>query len=137
MTRNCSAVTGACLMTRRDVFDAHGGFSEDLPIAFSDIDYCLRLRRSGRLVVYTPLAELVHHESRTRGHADDAIELPRLLARWAGEIAQGDAYYSEHLSLWRPWCPLATPDEDLEWSRFRSKLQRLHSTTTPAIGTGA
>ena len=125
MTRDCSAVTGACLMTRRDVFDSLGGFSEELPVAFSDIDYCLRLRRSGRLVVYTPLAALVHHESRTRGHADDALELPRLIARWAGEIARGDRYYSPHLSLWRPWCPLSTPEEDEQWETFSSKLALL------------
>jgi GT2 family glycosyltransferase len=127
MTRDCSAVTGACLMTRRDIFESIDGFSEDLPVAFSDVDYCLRLRRSGRLVVYTPLAELVHHESRTRGHADDALELPRLIARWAGEIAQGDPYYSPHLSLWRPWCPLSTPEEDEQWTTFRSKLKLLQS----------
>jgi O-antigen biosynthesis protein len=127
MTRDCAAVTGACLMTRRDVFESLGGFCEDLPIAFSDVDYCLRLRRGGRRIVYTPLAELVHREALTRGHADDAIELPRLLARWGDEIARGDPYFNPHLSLWRPWCPLSNPEEDEQWNSFRSKLERLQS----------
>jgi GT2 family glycosyltransferase len=137
MTRDCAAVTGACLMTRRDVFESLGGFSEDLPVAFSDIDYCLRVRQGERLVVYTPLAELVHHESRTRGHADDALEVPRLINRWASEIAGGDPYYSPHLSLWRPWCPLSSPEEDERWATFSSKLQLLQGIDTTGIGSSA
>lgn len=125
MTRNCSAVTGACLMTRRGVFESLGGFSEELPISFSDVDYCLRVRDSGRLVVYTPLAELIHKEAQTRGQADDAIEVPRFLARWAHEITRGDPYYNPHLSLWRLWCPLSTPEEDEQWTSFQSTLERL------------
>jgi GT2 family glycosyltransferase len=125
MTRNCSAVTGACMMTARSLFDELGGFAADLPVAFNDIDYCLRLRARGRLVVYTPLAELVHHESRTRGHTDDAVELPRFQARWAETIAAGDPYHNPNLSYWRPWCPLTSPEEDERWTRFLSSLERL------------
>jgi GT2 family glycosyltransferase len=66
--RNDSAVTGACLMTRRDVFQSVGGFDEQLRVAFSDIDFCLRVRDKGCLIVYTPCAALYHHESATRGH---------------------------------------------------------------------
>ena len=127
MTRNCSAVTGACLMTSRALFEQLGGFAADLPVAFNDIDYCLRLRAEGRLVVYTPLAELVHHESRTRGHTDDAVELPRFLSRWAGTIAAGDPYHNPNLSYWRPWCPLSSPEEDERWTRFLSSLERLRT----------
>jgi GT2 family glycosyltransferase len=125
MTRNCTAVTGACMMTPRGLFEQLGGFDADLPVAFNDIDYCLRLRQQGKLVVYTPLAELVHHESRTRGHTDDAVELPRFLARWAEEIAAGDPYYNPNLSAWRQECQLSSPEEDVEWRKFRSKLARL------------
>ena len=57
-TRNCSVVTGACMMVRREVFESVGGFDERLPVAFNDVDFCLKLRERGYLVVYTPLAEL-------------------------------------------------------------------------------
>ena len=88
--------------------------------------------------MYTPLAELVHHESRTRGHTDDAVELPRLITRWAGEIARGDPYYSPHLSMWRPWCPLSTPEEDEQWERFPSKLRASGSVMKrPGVGDSA
>ena len=76
--RNTSAVTGACMMSRREVFESLEGFDESLPVAFNDIDYCLRVREKDLLVIYTPLAELVHHESKSRGHTDDAKELPLL-----------------------------------------------------------
>ncbi|HEV2360603.1 MAG TPA: glycosyltransferase, partial [Acidimicrobiales bacterium] len=125
MNRNCTALTGACLMTRRDVFEEMGGFSLDLPISFSDIDYCLKLREAGHLVVYTPLSELVHHESRTRGHTDDKLEIPRYLSKWRDQIAAGDPYYHPSLSRWRSWCPLSTEEEDRLWERFLLKLERL------------
>ena len=67
MTRNYSAVTGACLLTRRDVFEEMGGFDEErLPVTFNDVDLCLKMRRAGYLIVYTPFAKLYHHESATR-----------------------------------------------------------------------
>src|SRR5579863_141659 len=61
-TRDCTAVTGACMMTRRETFESFGGFDERLPASFNDVDYCLKLRQAGHLVVYAPLCELVHHE---------------------------------------------------------------------------
>lgn len=125
MTRNCTAVTGACMMTRREFFEEMGGFSLDLPISFSDIDYCLKAREAGKLVVYTPLAELVHHESHTRGHTDDAVELPRFLERWRGALAAGDPYHHPNLSRWRTWCPLSNEEEDELWRSFLSRLDRL------------
>jgi GT2 family glycosyltransferase len=125
MTRNCLAVTGACLMTRREVFEDLCGFAEDLPIAFNDVDFCLRIAESGRFVVYTPFAELVHHESRTRGHADDALEFPRFLHRWRTKLAAGDPYYHPSLTLWRQHCTLATPEEEEKWHNFLSTLEHL------------
>ncbi len=65
--QNVSAVTGACLCTRREAFEAVGGFDESLPLAFNDIDYGLALQAKGLRVVYTPYACLTHHESLTRG----------------------------------------------------------------------
>ena len=107
LPQELSAVTFACAMTRRDVFERLGGLNEhDLTIAFNDIDYCLRVRESGLLVVYTPYAKLYHHESRTRGYEDN----PEKQARFATEIAymqrrhhaileRGDPYYNPNLRL--------------------------------------
>jgi GT2 family glycosyltransferase len=68
VVQNVSAVTGACVMTRRAVFEEVGGFDEEYQLAFSDIDYCLKLRGRGYLIVWTPYAELYHNESKTRGY---------------------------------------------------------------------
>ena len=131
-TRNCSVVTGAAMMTRRDLFEAVGGFDKHLPVAFNDVDYCLKLREQGYLVVYTPLAELVHHESRSRGHTDDLDESKRILSRWADTIAAGDSYMNVHLSHWRYWCPLSTAQEDFRWKNYleTSVLTRGESSST-------
>src|SRR5262249_51775332 len=64
--RNCAAVTGACLMTRADLFRSLGGFPEQLALNYSDVDYCLRVLTRRRRVVYTPYAQLYHHESSTK-----------------------------------------------------------------------
>ena len=117
-TRNCSVVTGACMMVRRDVFSSVGGFDEELPVAFNDVDFCLRLREQGYLVVYEPLAELVHHESRSRGHTDDLAEGKRIVERWAPAITAGDPYMNANLSHWRYWCPLSTAQEDYRWKTY-------------------
>jgi GT2 family glycosyltransferase len=117
-TRDCSAVTGACMMTRREVFEAVGGFDESLSVAFNDVDFCLKLREAGYLVVYTPLTELVHHESRSRGHTEDATAHRRILDRWGTILAAGDPYYNALLSKWRDWCPISTVQEDERWTNF-------------------
>ncbi len=117
-TRNCSVVTGACMMVRRDVFEQIGRFDEELPVAFNDVDFCLRLREKGYLLVYEPLAELVHHESRSRGHTDDLAEGERIVERWAPAIVAGDPYLNANLSHWRYWCPLSTAQEDYRWKTY-------------------
>jgi GT2 family glycosyltransferase len=131
-TRNCSVVTGACMMTRRDTFEEVGGFNRFLPVAYNDVDFCLKLREKNYLIVYTPLAELVHHESRSRGHTDDLVEMRRVANRWADVIVAGDPYMNEHLSHWRNWCPLSTAQEDYRWKNYlaMSVLTRGSSSTT-------
>ena len=62
-----SAVTAACMLTKRSVFEAVGGFDEGIAVAFNDIDYCLKVRSLGKLVVYNPFAQLYHYESKSRG----------------------------------------------------------------------
>ena len=69
LQQNCSAVTGACLLVRKEVFEEAGGFDEtNLAISFNDVDFCLRLRAAGLQNVWTPYANLIHHESASRGH---------------------------------------------------------------------
>ncbi|MGH9823475.1 MAG: glycosyltransferase family 2 protein, partial [Blastocatellia bacterium] len=97
--RDYSAVTAACMMTRREVFLAAGGFNEKtLAVSFNDIDYCLRLRERGLLVVYTPYAELYHHESATRSKAVDISENSYMLGKW-GQYIRRDPYYNPSMSL--------------------------------------
>lgn len=98
VTRNYSAVTGACLLTRRDVFNKVHGFDEErLPVTFSDVDLCLKIRRAGYLVVYTPFARLYHHESGTRRRTVEPMETGVMRERWA-EVLDYDPYYNPNLS---------------------------------------
>ncbi len=98
VTRNYSAVTGACLLTRREVFDEVGGFDEaQLPVTFSDVDLCLKMRRAGYLIVYTPFAKLIHHESATRHRSAEPRESDIIRERWSEVIAR-DPYYNPSLS---------------------------------------
>jgi GT2 family glycosyltransferase/SAM-dependent methyltransferase len=98
LTRNCSAVTGACLMTRRDVFDAVGGFDEEnLPTCFQDVDYCLRLVEKHYRIVYTPYAKLLHYESATKTSIANRSEIEYMRKRWDHCISN-DSYYNPNLS---------------------------------------
>jgi GT2 family glycosyltransferase len=110
--RNCSAVTGACMMVRRAVFAEMHGFDESFGVAFNDIDFCLRLRERGYLIVYTPFAELIHFESASRGVADEGIEGSRLARRWL-QPGTMDPYFNPNLSLRSPHFGLAL-DEEVE-----------------------
>ncbi len=98
LARNYSAVTAACMMTRRSVFDEVGRFDEKLPTDFNDVDYCLRLQRAGYRVVYTPWAQLFHHESTSFGaRQHDMGELGEMRKRWAAVIDR-DPYYNPNLT---------------------------------------
>ncbi len=117
-TRNCSVVTGACMMTRREAFERVGGFDENLPVAFNDVDFCLKLIEDNYLVIYEPLAELIHYESKSRGHTDDLAESARIIERWGHIIVAGDPYLNKNLSHWRYWCPLSTAQENDRWNNY-------------------
>ena len=86
VVRNVSAVTGACMLTKRSVFDEVGGFDEDLDIAYNDVDYCLRIGARGYHVVWTPYAVLEHSESATRKGRTPLRNENRFLARWGGYV---------------------------------------------------
>src|SRR5213592_2994617 len=95
VTRNCSAVSSACMLTRREVFRAVGGFDENLSGSLADVDLCLKMRRAGYLVVYTPFVKLYWHDTRP-GRSDMAGEAI-MEQRWAG-VLQRDPYYNPNLS---------------------------------------
>ena len=99
-----SAVTAACLVIRRAVFEAVGGLDEELTVAFNDVDFCLRVREAGFRNLWTPFAELVHHESVSRGSDITpakarrfAQEYAAMQRRW-GAALLNDPYYSPHLT---------------------------------------
>lgn len=101
-----SAVTAACMMSKRSLFDRVGGFREELAVAFNDIDYCLKIRSLGKKVVYNPYALLYHYESKSRGLEDTPEkverfnrEVARFIGYWPEIVIQGDPYYNPNLTL--------------------------------------
>lgn len=106
LTQNLSAVTAACLLVRRDIYKSVQGLdAESFSVAFNDVDFCLRVREEGYLNVWTPHAELYHHESISRGEEDSPEKINRfnrevgvMTGRWGPELA-ADPYYSPHLSI--------------------------------------
>jgi GT2 family glycosyltransferase len=114
--QNFSAVTGACLLMRRQIFDEVGGFDEvNLPVAFNDIDFCLRIRKRGYRILWTPYAELYHLESASRGSDKTPEKLFRFQRECAfmhslwGDALLNDPYYNPNLSLHAEDCSLAVP----------------------------
>ena len=98
-TREVSAVTGACMAIRRDVFLELGGFDEHFATHYQDVDLCLRLGATGRRNLFTPRAVIRHDESATRGDEYDHLDRALLLDRWGMTIERGDPYYNPQLSL--------------------------------------
>jgi GT2 family glycosyltransferase len=104
--QNVSAVTAACLMVRREVFTAVGGFNPDFQLAFGDVDLCVRIHNAGFRNLFTPYAELYHHESKTRGVEDTEEKKERFVrearcftAKHAKLLSSGDPFYNPNLSL--------------------------------------
>ena len=101
-----SAVTAACMMVKKEIFDAVGGLSEDLQVAFNDIDFCIKVRDYGKLVVYNPYAGLYHYESKSRGLEDTPEKIARfnkeiatLEQHWPDIFRKPDPYYNPNLTL--------------------------------------
>ena len=107
--QNVSAVTGACLMTKRELYEEIGGLSEEFRVALNDVDFCLRLRQKGLLNVFTPYAELFHYESRSRGSdVEGALaekaerynkECTLFRTKWKEALEKGDPYFNPNFSL--------------------------------------
>ena len=101
-----SCVTAACLLTKRSLFDQVGGFTEKLAVAFNDVDYCMKVRALGKLVVYNPYAKFYHYESKSRGMEDTPEKLARFHSEiltfgttWKDILRDGDPYYSPALTF--------------------------------------
>jgi GT2 family glycosyltransferase len=110
VAQNCLAVTGACVMTRRDLFTELRGFSEDFPVNYNDVDYCLKLRQAGKRVVYDPDLEMLHFESSSRSSDVEDWEKELLMERWLPLTAVD---------------PYTNPNLRHEASRLRAILRRL------------
>jgi len=105
LAQTLSAVTAACLVVRRAVYEEAGGFDEQLAIAYNDVDLCLRIRARGYRNLWTPYAELYHHESASRGLENTPAKLERLerdaeymRRRW-GAALDADPAYNPNLAL--------------------------------------
>jgi GT2 family glycosyltransferase len=122
LARDCLAVTGACLATRRSVFEELDGFDVALGLDLNDIDYCLRARDLGYRTLYDAGVELVHHESPSRGTSGSVADISRFLDRWNSLVTGGDPYLNAQLTRVDSSCALRGPDEDGWWLRWRSTL---------------
>lgn len=106
MAQDYSAVTAACVMVKRTVFEEVEGFEKKYAVAFNDVDLCMKIRRAGYLIVYNPYAELNHYESKSRGYEDTEEKIKRFNSemdlfesRWGDFLKAGDPYYNPNLTL--------------------------------------
>ena len=113
--QNISAVTGACMMIPKNVFHQIQGFDEAFQVALNDVDICMRIRKAGYLIIFTPFAELYHYEYTSRGLDDTPSKVLRFKReqrlfqeRWKQELLEGDPYYNPNLTLAK---------EDLSYSK--------------------
>ena len=104
LIQNFSAVTAACMVLRKAVYQEVGGFDEALAVAFNDVDFCLRVRANGYRILWTPYAELMHHELATRGNENKerrsrfSREVALMKSRW-GELLLCDPAYNPNLAI--------------------------------------
>ena len=106
--QDVSIVTAACMLVDKKVFDEVDGLDERLKVAFNDVDFCMKVREKGYLVVYNPYAELYHYESKSRGLEDTPEKVARFAgeidifkSKWEAELKAGDPFYNPNLSLTR------------------------------------
>lgn len=104
--QNVSAVTAACMMVRRDVFESVKGFDEELAVAYNDVDFCLKVRQLGKSIIFNPFCEMYHYESVSRGLDTNKENTERFLKekdlflkKWGDVLKKGDPYYNPNFSL--------------------------------------
>jgi GT2 family glycosyltransferase len=106
VVQNLSAVTAACLLVSKKVYWEVGGLEESYAVAFNDVDFCMKVRAAGYLIIQTPHAQAYHYESKSRGYEDSPEkvkrfqgEIARFHARWDDVLQKGDPYYNPNLTL--------------------------------------
>lgn len=120
--RNVSAVTGACLAVRKEVFEQVGGFDENLVLAFNDVEFCVRLIKAGYRNLYNPFVRLIHYEGRSRGKYIPPGDIIYGYEKLKDIVAEGDPYFNPNLSHLMNTPTLrrsfeGSPSERLEWIR--------------------
>ena len=136
LVQDLSAVTAACMMVKREAFEAAGGFEESLAVAFNDVDFCLKVRRAGYLVVYNPYAELYHYESKTRGLEDSPekqrrfqSEIEYMRCHWLDILKRGDPYYNRNFHFQ----PHFKPDFNVDLLRSNNYITHFFVVRTSLI----
>ncbi|MGH8156479.1 MAG: glycosyltransferase family 2 protein [Rhodanobacter sp.] len=143
LVQGMSAVTAACLMVRREVYLEAGGLDTGLQVAFNDIDFCLRVRQLGYTNIWTPFAELYHHESASRGHEDTpekrvrfSREVEFMNSRWGRQL-EWDPAYNPNLTLSSEPFTLAFPPREwrqgISWSLPQERVHRAPSKARASI----
>lgn len=113
MIQNMSAVTAACMMAPRKMYEAVGNMDEKFEVAFNDVDFCLKIREQGKLIVYNPYVQFIHYESKSRGFEDTLEkqkrfkgEVERFQKKWKKILKDGDPYYNINLRLDNDQCAI-------------------------------
>ena len=113
MIQNLSAVTAACIMTPKSIYDDY--MDEKFKVAFNDVDFCLKIREKGKLIVYNPFVQFKHYESKSRGFEDTPekkerfqAEIDRFHDKWQSVLDKGDPYYNINLRLDNDQCAIRT-----------------------------
>ena len=108
LVQDLSAVTAASMMVKTSVLKEVGGLDESFAVAFNDVDLCMKIRKAGYLIVFTPYAEAYHYESKSRGAENTPQkvarfqrEINRFREKWGKELEAGDPYYNPNLTLER------------------------------------
>ena len=115
MIQNLSAVTAACIMTPKSIYDDVDYMDEKFKVAFNDVDFCLKIREKGKLIVYNPFVQFKHYESKSRGFEDTPekkerfqAEIDRFHDKWQSVLDKGDPYSNINLRLDNDQCAIRT-----------------------------
>jgi GT2 family glycosyltransferase/glycosyltransferase involved in cell wall biosynthesis len=138
--RDYMAVTGACMIIPRKVFERLGGFDEDYQIGYGDIDFCLRAVEAGYRVVYTPFAKLLHHEGGTRGFSVPPSDVLKASLSMFAIVKEGDPYFNPNLSYQYRQPTIGNPRDPKREERILRIMNEFDLIDTPALelnpGTG-